>query len=280
VRCLRCPGYDVVDILSFGNFVNRALKFISTQCGGVIPEGDTPGPLSPNDENDAEFVTDVNGLLRVYTEAMDAVKLRLGLQTVMHLSQRGNLYLQSSGLNKALMNENPTRCAKVVTRATNLIYVLSTLVYPFMPSISASILAQLNAPARAVPDTFSIDLLPGHHIGRPEHLFKKIEENMADVWRAQFAGGGAAPVVRAANEKPVTSKRKAAAAKKSAQDVDGADGPKSAEVLALDAKVTEQGNLVRELKARTPRSKELEEETAAAIADLKKLKAERVALSN
>ncbi|KAH9972765.1 methionyl-tRNA synthetase [Lactifluus volemus] len=265
---------------NFGNFVNRALKFISTQCGGVIPEGDTPGPLSPNDENDAEFVTDVNGLLRVYTEAMDAVKLRLGLQTVMHLSQRGNLYLQSSGLNKALMNENPTRCAKVVTRATNLIYVLSTLVYPFMPSISASILAQLNAPARAVPDTFSIDLLPGHHIGRPEHLFKKIEENMADVWRAQFAGGGAAPVVRAANEKPVTSKRKAAAAKKSAQDVDGADGPKSAEVLALDAKVTEQGNLVRELKARTPRSKELEEETAAAIADLKKLKAERVALSN
>ena len=280
MRYLCCPGYDVVDVPSFGNFVNRTLKFISSQYDGVIPEGDTPGPLSPNDENDTEFVTDVNGLLKVYTEAMDAVKLRLGLQTVMHLSQRGNLYLQSSGLNKTLMNENPTRCAKVVTRATNLIYVLSALVYPIMPSISASILAQLNAPARAVPDTLSIDLLPGHHIGRLEHLFKKIEEKMADVWRAQFAGADAAPAVRAANKTPVTSKRKAAAAKKSAQDVDGADGPKSAEVLALDAKVTEQGNLVRALKARTPRPKELEEETTAAIADLKKLKAERAALSN
>jgi methionyl-tRNA synthetase len=228
----------------------------------------------------------VNSLLKDYTEAMDAVKLRLGLQTVMLLSQRGNLYLQSSGLNKALMTENPTRCAQVVTRAANLIYVLSALVYPFMPATSASILSQLNAPARAVPDMFSIDLLPGHHIGTPEHLFKKIEEKMADVWRAQFAGNdtaaAAAPIADGTLAAPATSKRKAGATKKGAQNVAEAgelDGPKSAEVLALDAKIAGQGNVVRELKARAPRTKELDEETAIAIAELKKLKAERAALS-
>jgi methionyl-tRNA synthetase len=267
---------------SFGNFVNRALKFVSSQYGGIIPEGDTPGPLSPNDEKDSEFVTDVNGLLRDYTEAMDSVKLRLGLQTIMLLSQRGNLYLQSSGLGKALMIENPTRCAQVVTRAVNLIYLLSALVYPFMPSTSASILSQLNAPARSVPDTLSVDLLVGHHIGTPEHLFKKIDEKMADVWRAKFAGTNPAPVVvPVANETPGMSRRKAAAAKKSAQNPteEQADGPKSTEVLALEAKIAEQGGLVRELKAKTPRTNELEEETATAIAELKKLKAERVALS-
>jgi methionyl-tRNA synthetase len=58
-----------------------------------------------------------------------------------------------------------------------------------------------------------------------------------------------------------------------------ADGPKSTEVLALDAKIAEQGGLVRGLKAKTPRTKELEEEIAAAIAELKKLKADRAALS-
>jgi methionyl-tRNA synthetase len=83
-----------------------------------------------------------------------------------------------------------------------------------------------------------------------------------------------------ANETSGTLKRKAAAAKKSAQNpTDGqveVDGPKSAEVLALDAKIAEQGGLVRELKAKTPRTKELEE---AAIAELKRLKAERAALS-
>ena len=219
---------------------------------------------------------------------MDSVKLRLGLQTVMLLSQRGNLYLQSSGLTKALMNENPTRCAQVVTRAANLIYVLSALVYPFMPSTSASILSQLNAPARSVPHEFTIDLLPGHQIGTPEHLFKKIEEKMAEVWRAKFAGNDPASAAPVANETFAvsgTSKRKAAAAaKKGAQNpgeeqVGEVDGPKSAEALALDAKIAEQGNLVRELKARTPRIKELEEETTAAIAELKKLKAERVTVS-
>jgi methionyl-tRNA synthetase len=219
---------------------------------------------------------------------MDAVKLRLGLQTVMLLSQRGNLYLQSSGLNKALMNENPTRCAQVVTRAANLIYMLSALVYPFMPSTSASILVQLNAPARSVPEALSIDILPGHHIGRPEHLFKKIEEKMADVWRAKFAGSNAAASAAAVTgETQATSgmsKRKAAAAKKSAQnavrEVGEADRPQPAEVVALDTRIVEQGKLVRELKARTPRTKELDEEIAVAVTELKKLKAERAALSN
>ncbi|KAI0303846.1 methionyl-tRNA synthetase [Multifurca ochricompacta] len=246
---------------NFGNFVNRALKFISSQYGGVIPEGDTPGPLSLNDETDAGFVTDVNSLLKDYAEAMDSVKLRLGLQTVMLLSQRGNLYLQSK----------PYLC----TFRTHLsLYALGFGFY----------IAQLNAPARTVPDALSIDLLPGHHIGTPEHLFKKIEEKMADVWRAKFAGNDpVAPSVIETHTTTVTSKRKAAAAKKSAQtaveEAGKVNGPKSAEVLALDAKVAEQGNLVRELKARSPRTKELDEDTAAAIAELKKLKGERVALS-
>lgn len=211
---------------------------------------------------------------------MDAVKLRLGLQTVMHISQRGNLYLQSSGLNKALMTENPTRCAQVVTRAVNLIYVLSALVYPFMPSTSVSILSQLNAPARAVPLSFSLDILPGHQIGTPEHLFKKIEEKMAGVWRAKFAGISPAPAAPA-NESP---KRKAAAKKSAQNHPEGrarqVDGPKSPEALALDAKIVEQGDVVRDLKARTPRTKELDEETTVAITELKKFKAERAALSN
>ncbi len=93
---------------------------------------------------------------------------------------------------------------------------------------------------------------------------------MANVWRAQFAGNdptAAGPIADGTPAASATSKRKGEL-----------DGPKSAEALALDAKVAEQGNIVRELKARAPRTKELEEETAIAIAELKKLKAERAAL--
>ncbi|KAJ7928977.1 tRNA synthetases class I (M)-domain-containing protein [Mycena leptocephala] len=160
---------------NFGNFVNRTLKFVASQYDSVLPDsGDAPGPVSIDDPADRKFVQEVNELLKVYIDAMEAVKLRLGLQTVMLISGLGNTYLQAS---------DPARCAQVLSRAVNLIYVLSTLIYPFMPATSDAILAQLNAPARAVPDVLAIDILAGHTIGTPAHLFKKIEENMAETFR-------------------------------------------------------------------------------------------------
>lgn len=253
-------------ISSFGNFVNRALKFVSSQYNSVIPDsGDAPGPLSPNDPHDADFISAVNGLLKDYIDAMDAVKLRLGLQTVMLISIRGNNYLQSSGLNKALMAENPARCAQVILRAINLIYALSALVYPFMPATSKALLKQLNAPARAVPEVLSNDILPGHTVGTPEHLFKKIDEGMAEVWKQKFGG----------NETATDATDKAAVGvkgKKAAKPAAVIGGPKSPEVLELEAKVAEQGQVVRNLKAQTPKTPELQEQIKGAVDVLKRLK--------
>jgi methionyl-tRNA synthetase len=261
------------------------LKFISSQYNSVIPDGgDLPGALSVNDSADSDFISDINALLKDYIDAMEAVKLRLGLQIIMLISNRGNLYLQSSGLNKALMTENPKRCAQVVSRAVNLIYVLSALIYPFMPATSDSILVQLNAPARVVPDVLSTDILAGHHIGQPEHLFKKIEEKMAEVWKERFEGIDKNPQVQVADgldaAVATTSKRKAAAAKKAATKSEPAKdaGPKTPQALALEAKVSEQGLLVRSLKGQTPKTKEVEDQIASAVEELKRLKAELAAL--
>ena len=51
-----------------------------------------------------------------YNDGMEYSKLRSGIQTVMALSARGNNYLQSAGLNKALLVSDPKRCAQVVSR--------------------------------------------------------------------------------------------------------------------------------------------------------------------
>jgi methionyl-tRNA synthetase len=278
--------------LSFGNFVNRALQFVSKNYDRIIPDGgDTDGPLSPNDQLDADFVSDINSLLQQYIAAMEAVKLRLGLHLVMQISSRGNLYLQASGLNTALKQSDPTRCAQVVTRAINLIYLLSVLVEPFMPATSAAILAQLNAPSRSVPTEFSIDILPGHHIGTPAHLFKPIDEKMAEVWRAKFAGSQKQPAVQAGSvsadathvapgqaQATAVSKRKAAAAaKKAAAEAvaSAGEGPKSPEVLELEAKIAAQGDKVRTLKSQ-PKGPEVDEQITKEVEELKKLKAELV----
>ena len=43
----------------------------------MIPdEDDSPGPYSPNDaDDDAEFISDINILLKEYADTMDAVKI-------------------------------------------------------------------------------------------------------------------------------------------------------------------------------------------------------------
>jgi methionyl-tRNA synthetase len=263
---------------SFGNFVNRTLKFVSSQYDGILPDnGDAPGPYSLNDDLDPDFVSDINTLLKEYTDAMENVKLRLGLQIVMLISNRGNVYLQSSVLGKALMTDDPTRCARVVSRAINLIYVLSALIYPFMPATSESILVQLNAPARVVPASFAADILAAHHIGKPEHLFKRIDEKVAETFRQRFGGVESAlgPATDTLKATGGTSKRKPAA-KKGLPAADGVldTGFKTPQVLALEARVAEQRQVVRSLKSQTPKTKELDDQIASAVDDLKRLKAE------
>lgn len=245
---------------------------MSSQYNGIIPNSEcAPGPFSPRDSLDREFIENVNSLLRDYIDAMDAVKLRLGLQTVMLISNRGNNYLQSSGLNKALITSNPKRCSEVISQAVNLIYTLSALIYPFMPATSESILVQLNAPARTVPEVLSNDILGGHTIGTPEHLFKKIDEKSADVWRSRFGGNESASEMGVGTSDPL--KAAPTSKKKAATSVPENGGPKSPEVLALESKVTEQGQFVRELKAK-PKTPELESQIHSAVNVLKGLKAD------
>jgi methionyl-tRNA synthetase len=206
---------------SFGNFVNRVVKFIASKYQDIVPEsGDQPGPLSVNDEVDGTFISEINTLFASYIDAMESVKLRLGLQIVMQISARGNLYLQQSSLGNTLLANNPQRCAQIISRALNLIYALSAIVHPFMPSTSASILEQLNAPARTVPVVLGTDILAGHIIGKPDYLFKKIDEKAADAWRIQYGGSQAvnSAAGTATGSKSESSKKAKKAQKKAKVD--------------------------------------------------------------
>jgi methionyl-tRNA synthetase len=89
-----------------------------------------------------------------------------------------------------------------------------------MPSTSASILEQLNAPARTVPVVLGTDILAGHTIGKPDYLFKKIDEKAADAWRIQYGGSQAADSAAgtATGSKPESSKKAKKAQKKAKAD--------------------------------------------------------------
>ncbi|KAG8754668.1 hypothetical protein FRC12_011125 [Ceratobasidium sp. 428] len=267
-------GNNNVLLKNFGNFVNRVVKFVTDQFGGVIPEsGDAEGPLPLNeDEADPTFVSEVNDLLGEYTDSMELVKLRHSLNLVMSVSARGNVYLQRCGLSKALLEKDRKRCGRVLSRGINLIYALSALVQPFMPSTSESVLRQLNAPARVISSVLSTDILAGHKLGKPELLFTIIPDTKADEWRKKFGGTQQAVAAGVAENIPPLSKKKQAAAAKAAKAAKAAapSFPKTPLMVELEVKVKTQGERVRAIKE----GKAMEGETLdAALAELFALKA-------
>ncbi|MCO5568450.1 hypothetical protein L7F22_022149 [Adiantum nelumboides] len=80
----------------------------------------------------ARLIRDVNDLLSVYATSMDAVRLRLGLQTAMQISGRGNLFPSEAGLDNSLFDNRRAECDATMLLAVNLIYVLSAVFHPFM----------------------------------------------------------------------------------------------------------------------------------------------------
>lgn len=262
---------------NLGNFVNRVIKFCNARYDAKVPDPlaypvkgdgtDIPKPTTSSassvpdrevfDDADRGFVDDVNVLLKEYLEAFESLKIRLALQTAMAVSGRGNQYLQDNQLNNALLANEPRRCATVVLVALNLVYQISALIQPFMPTTAELILKQLNAPARRLSETFGIDLLPGHSIGEAVYLFRRIDPDRAAFWRKQYGGNkpavadgaASAPGTPAAAGKKKGKSSAASAAAKAQLDTPAYTGPKTPELLELEKRVAEQGEKVRSVKA-------------------------------
>ncbi|KAJ2683220.1 methionine--tRNA ligase mes1, partial [Coemansia spiralis] len=181
---------NAVLLETLGNFCNRVLKFLDDpkRYGGVVPAAD-PALVAPGaDTEDRRLIDDVNALLARYIEQMDGVHIRAALGTARDIAARGNQYLQRSRLDNALFSGSRAQCDTVLAVATNLIYLLSAVFHPFMPNTAAGISTQLNAPLRLIPDSFELDLKSGHVLGRPKHLFTRIEDSSVEEWRALFGG--------------------------------------------------------------------------------------------
>lgn len=262
---------------NLGNFVNRILKFTAAKMSSIVPGpadlegGDidvTSLGDSEGDKLDSAFVKDINELLESYRSSMDALRFRQGLVIAMAISGRGNQYLQDNTLDNALLANQPERCATVILNAINLIYLISTVFHPFIPSTTEGILEQLNAPARSLPQNFSIDILPGHTIGKPDHLFKRIDPKMEDEWRNKFGGESSknpgpvttqgditgAGTAAGANAQAGLSKSALAKQKKAEQKAQAAalaalkEANKTPEVKALEDKMEVKKAVIKDLK--------------------------------
>lgn len=264
---------------NLGNFVNRMIKFVNAKYDSVLPDpkkGDFDYSSQPYafSEQDQPFVDEINALLAAYNDQMEHQKIRAGLATVLHISGRGNQFIQENRVDNALLASNPDRCAEIVLLTINLIYVLASVAHPFMPSTSDSIISQLNAIPRSIPDRFSVDVLPGHKIGQAQHLFSRIDPKMVPVWRAQFGGAAAEKAVEGTGEPKLSRKAQEKARKAAQKAVEEAKAklPKTDEQLVLEEQIKVQGEKVRRVK--TGKAEEGDGSIEDEVAHLKALKEE------
>lgn len=143
----------------------------------------------------------VNELLKTYTGHLENVKLKAGLATVLHISALGNKLLQDNKLDNTLFSEEPERCAAVVGMALNHIYLLASVLEPFMPATArggvtdkgepiSGIFQQLNVdPVPQIPEQWATGTIkPGHKIGKAAYLFSQIKPEKEQEWREAYGG--------------------------------------------------------------------------------------------
>ncbi|KAI3939688.1 hypothetical protein MKX01_029850 [Papaver californicum] len=195
-------------LANLGNFINRVLSFIAK------PSGLGYGSIIPDAANaESHCLTKVlaekvGKLVEQYVEAMEKVKLKQGLKTAMSISSEGNCYLQDSQFWK-LYKEDPASCAIVMRTSVGLVYLLASLLEPFIPSFSVEVVKQLNLPSE-LPLSLSDEngdinrarrpweIIPvGHKIGIPEPLFKELKDEEVEFFREKFAGSQADRKVKA-----------------------------------------------------------------------------------
>jgi methionyl-tRNA synthetase len=242
-------------LANLGNFVNRIIKFINAKYDGVIPEAQFEEP-------ETKLLKEVNTHLESYIQSLEGVKIRQALRIVMDISACGNVYLQENKIDNTLFANNRKRCDTVVAVAANLCYLLSALVYPYMPSTCDGILRQLNLPLRKLTNTWSgQDIKAGLKIGKAEYLFKRIEDAKVEECRRLYSGQK--PV--AVEEPPKKQKKQT---KKAADPV--LPAVLTPEMQIVQDKITVQGDLVRKLKTEKASANEIK----AAVDSLLALKKE------
>ncbi|KAG0416122.1 hypothetical protein HPB47_006728 [Ixodes persulcatus] len=146
---------------NLGNFINRALTFLSNNFGGIVPELQLL-------EEDKVVIAKVAALVDHYVSLMDKVRLRDSIRCILSVSKVGNQYIQ---FNKPweLVKGTPAqklRSATVIGLSANIACLLSGLLQPFMPETSEALRHQLNIPLFQLEPHFAPLLKAGHQINK------------------------------------------------------------------------------------------------------------------
>ena len=163
-------------VATYGNLVQRVLSLIARNLDGKVP---APGALDAVDE---ELLARCLRSLEETGANIEACRFRAALQSAMGLAQAANRYLEQKAPWRAV-RETPDAAATTLWTALTTINCLKTALYPFLPFSSERLHRMLGLEGEAQSDgwTWRPDgIEPGRILGRPEHLFAKLDEALAE----------------------------------------------------------------------------------------------------
>ena len=138
-------------LANLGNFSNRVLKFLANSYSGVVPEGSFK-------ESEKALWAKLRAKVADYLVAMEAVRLKEGLSCCMQYSMECNGFMQSSAPWE-LFKKEKERCDDVMFCLIQSLYLLATIIEPFMPSFSAKVYEQLAVKRDTRHETLLLSLI-------------------------------------------------------------------------------------------------------------------------
>lgn len=167
----------------FGNFINRVMVLTHKYYEGYVPE---PGKL---EQEDKETLDSLAKLPAKIGHAIEHYRFREASQLLMGLARLGNKYLADAEPWK-LIKTQPERVKTILHTALQISTALAILAEPLLPFSAAKLKTMLNLDTENWPWT-AIEaqktlLNPQHLLGKPELLFKQIEDSQMDAQREKL----------------------------------------------------------------------------------------------
>lgn len=163
---------ELADIL--GNFVNRTLTFAKKYFENKVPE------IFELENIDNEMISKLREYADKIAENYENFKIRDGVFETMNLARHANKYFNDTEPWRTI-KENPKRASTTINICLQTVRALAILFEPVLPFSARKIWKMLNLNDDIVKSgwdsAYQLSLKPGHQLGEPEILFRKIEDS-------------------------------------------------------------------------------------------------------
>jgi methionyl-tRNA synthetase len=176
---------DLAD--TFGNLVNRVLKFVALKYDGVVPAG------GANGRREQDLVDELARRLADLKSHHDQRSLRKAADEVRAIWSAANAYLVAGAPWSCLVTD-PDRAAIVVRTGVNLLALSAAIAWPFIPATAERVLTALGIAGEPSWPSSAAEALAaiseGQRVEVPPVLFEKLSAEWVETNRARFADGG------------------------------------------------------------------------------------------